>query len=119
MITSMREHKGALYLGGVTNNKIGRLVLDGADRLDRSRQLLEESVSMFFRRREKETPTMPLEGALGPNGRLDDAEAFAIAAPEAICVQRDGPLLVSSGSEVLRIGHWGQAPERWAILMPR
>jgi ribose transport system permease protein len=32
MITSMREHKGALYLGGVTNNKIGRLVLDGADR---------------------------------------------------------------------------------------
>jgi ribose transport system permease protein len=31
MITSMREHKGALYLGGVTNNKIGRLTLDGAD----------------------------------------------------------------------------------------
>ena len=31
MITSMREHKGALYLGGVTNNKIGRLVLEGAD----------------------------------------------------------------------------------------
>ena len=31
MITSMREHKGALYLGGVTNNKIGHLVLDGAD----------------------------------------------------------------------------------------
>ncbi|MGE0503557.1 MAG: ABC transporter permease [Rhizobiaceae bacterium] len=31
MITSMREHEGALYLGGVTNNKIGRLPLDGAD----------------------------------------------------------------------------------------
>jgi len=31
MITSMREHKGALYLGGVTNNKIGRVVLSGAD----------------------------------------------------------------------------------------
>ena len=31
MITSMREHKGALYLGGVTNNKIGRLALPGAD----------------------------------------------------------------------------------------
>jgi ribose transport system permease protein len=31
MITSMREHKGALYLGGVTNNKIGRLALGGAD----------------------------------------------------------------------------------------
>jgi ribose transport system permease protein len=32
MITSMREHQGALYLGGVTNDKIGRLMLDGADR---------------------------------------------------------------------------------------
>ena len=32
MITSMREHEGALYLGGVTNDKIGRLRLDGADR---------------------------------------------------------------------------------------
>jgi ribose transport system permease protein len=31
MITSMREHRGALYLGGVTNNKIGRLALDGAN----------------------------------------------------------------------------------------
>ena len=31
MITSMREHKGALYLGGVTNNKIGRLRLAGGD----------------------------------------------------------------------------------------
>ena len=32
MITSMREHEGALYLGGVTNDKIGRLPLDGADK---------------------------------------------------------------------------------------
>lgn len=31
MITSMREHAGALYLGGVTNDKIGRLALDGSD----------------------------------------------------------------------------------------
>ena len=31
MITSMREHKGALYLGGVTNNKIGCVRLAGAD----------------------------------------------------------------------------------------
>ncbi|MBX4922266.1 hypothetical protein HJA76_21745 [Rhizobium bangladeshense] len=30
MITSMREHEGGLYLGGVTNNRIGRLTLDGA-----------------------------------------------------------------------------------------
>ena len=31
MITSMREHKGYLYLGGIQNNRIGRLKLDGAD----------------------------------------------------------------------------------------
>lgn len=32
MITSMREHEGALYLGGVTNDKVGRLELDNADK---------------------------------------------------------------------------------------
>ena len=31
MITSMREHKGWLYLGGVSNDKIGRLRLANAD----------------------------------------------------------------------------------------
>ncbi|WP_438751030.1 ABC transporter permease [Pararhizobium sp. O133] len=29
MITSMREHKGYLYLGGITNNRIGRIRLEG------------------------------------------------------------------------------------------
>ena len=31
MITSMREHKGWLYLGGISNNRIGRLRLTGRD----------------------------------------------------------------------------------------
>ena len=31
MITSMREHKGYLYLGGVSNNRIGRYKIEGAD----------------------------------------------------------------------------------------
>jgi ribose transport system permease protein len=30
-LTSMREHKGYLYLGGLENNRIGRVKLDGAD----------------------------------------------------------------------------------------
>ena len=30
-ITSMREHRGYLYLGGVTNNRVGRIKIDGAD----------------------------------------------------------------------------------------
>jgi ribose transport system permease protein len=31
MITSMREHKGWLYLGGITNNRIGRIRLSDRD----------------------------------------------------------------------------------------
>jgi ribose transport system permease protein len=31
MITSMREHRGYLYIGGISNNRIGRLKLDGVD----------------------------------------------------------------------------------------
>jgi ribose transport system permease protein len=31
MITSMREHRGYLYIGGIHNNRIGRLKLDGVD----------------------------------------------------------------------------------------
>lgn len=30
-LTSMREHKGYLYLGGLENNRIGRIKLDGRD----------------------------------------------------------------------------------------
>jgi ribose transport system permease protein len=33
MITSMREHRGHLYLGGIMNNRIGRLKLEGVDPL--------------------------------------------------------------------------------------
>jgi ribose transport system permease protein len=31
MITSMREHKGHLYIGGIFNNRVGRLKLEGGD----------------------------------------------------------------------------------------
>lgn len=31
MITSMREHRGYLYIGGISNNRIGRYKLPGAD----------------------------------------------------------------------------------------
>lgn len=31
MITSMREHRGYLYVGGISNNRIGRYKLEGAD----------------------------------------------------------------------------------------
>ncbi|HSY85721.1 MAG TPA: ABC transporter permease, partial [Verrucomicrobiae bacterium] len=31
MVTSMREHKGFLYVGGILNNRIGRYRIPGAD----------------------------------------------------------------------------------------
>ncbi len=31
MVTSMREHKGYLYIGGILNNRIGRYRIEGAD----------------------------------------------------------------------------------------
>jgi hypothetical protein len=68
---------------------------------------------MLFRRK-REALSMSLEGALGANGRLDEAEALRVTAPDAICVDRAGRLLVSSGSHVLRLERWGQEPEVWA-----
>ncbi len=56
---------------------------------------------------------MTLEGALGPNDRLDEADAIPMAEPEAVCVDRAGELLVSSGSRVFRIRQWGNTPELW------
>ncbi len=68
---------------------------------------------MFFRGDKQKTITMTLEGALGPNGRLDEADAIPMAAPEAICVDGGGQLLASSGSNVFRIQQWGKKPELW------
>jgi ribose transport system permease protein len=31
MVTSMREHKGYLYVGGILNNRVGRYRIPGAD----------------------------------------------------------------------------------------
>jgi ribose transport system permease protein len=31
MITSMREHRGYLYLGGISNNRIGKYQIPGSD----------------------------------------------------------------------------------------
>lgn len=32
MITSMREHRGELFIGGITNNRVGRYEIEGANR---------------------------------------------------------------------------------------
>lgn len=69
---------------------------------------------MLFARRKQAPPSMTLEGALGPNRRLDDAESLPFTAPEAICVSGAGQLLLSSGREVFKLSNWGGTPELWA-----
>lgn len=69
----------------------------------------------FFRRSaRRQPPPMTLEGALGPNRRLDEAAAMAVEAPDALCVTAEGALLLSSGAGVLSLDAWGDAPRPWA-----
>ena len=69
---------------------------------------------MFFRARNSAPPPMTLEGALGPNDRLEAASAMRAPAPDALSVAADGSLLFSSGASVLKLRAWGQPPEPFA-----
>ena len=71
---------------------------------------------MFFRPGRQAPPAMTLEGMLGPNSRLDDAVGICIETPDALCVNADGRLLVSSGERVLALEAWGGEPETWALF---
>ncbi len=68
----------------------------------------------FFRPR-RQPPAMTLEGVLGPNGRLDEAAAMKVDAPDALCAAADSRLLFSSGARVMALRAWGDEPETWAI----
>ena len=102
MITSMREHRGYLYLGGIANNRIGRYKLDGADPEFRAvRPALGEepviaALKTFTDRllgRGDATITVPsFDGALKPNQILEKAEIVAqFDAPEDLAT--DGKAL--------------------------
>ncbi len=113
MITSMREHRGYLYLGGIANNRIGRYKLDGADPgLRPVRQALGEeqviaALKAFADRllgRGDATITVPsFDGALKPNQILEKAEIVAqFDAPEDLAT--DGKALyIADGARVLRL----------------
>ena len=85
MISSMREHKGYLYIGGVSNNRIGRIKVSGADGELRGAQavvgsalvigpskiadFIADRVRDFFNPGEAELNVPPLEGPLKPKRR--------------------------------------------------
>lgn len=56
---------------------------------------------------------MTLEGVMGPNGRLDEADGMRVDAPGALCVS-GGNLLYSSGNAVYSLPGWGAKPKKWA-----
>lgn len=68
---------------------------------------------MFFADRKSLPPAMTLEGVLGPNRRLDEADAVTVRSPSALCVAKNGSLLFSSGTDVLVMHKWGRPAELW------
>lgn len=73
----------------------------------------------LLRSKRTPAPTMTLEGLLGPNGRLDQAERVLVDNPDALCVTRDGHLLFSSGTRIMSLDKWGSEPAVWATLDAR
>ena len=82
-ITSMREHRGYLYLGGVTNNRIGRIKLADADPNwtgrnsywgERQMIPLKKALDRWLGRGEASITTPPMDGAFRPNDLLDAAD---------------------------------------------
>lgn len=78
------------------------------------RKLLGPRAMMPFFRPRRPPPAMTLEGMLGPNGRLDDAAAMRVDAPDALCAAADRRLLFSSGARVMALEAWGGEPMTWA-----
>ena len=71
---------------------------------------------MFFSTRRQEAPAMTLEGVMGPNGRLDEAEGIRVEAPRALCVTCRGSLLCSSDNAVYSLSGWSAKPKKWAAF---
>ena len=88
MITSMREHKGALYLGGVTNNKIGRLRLDGADPRWTGPEAIGGKAERALLGGTERCAVDDLEGVLGPNNRLEEARWISHRRPRGALRRR-------------------------------
>lgn len=70
-------------------------------------------MSFFFKSKKSKPPAMTLEGVLGPNSRLDEAQAMPVERPDALAVTADGLLLFSSGHSVHALSRWGVAPRPW------
>jgi sugar lactone lactonase YvrE len=121
MVTSMREHKGYLYLGGLYNDRIGRLKLPDADPNWTSQSFywggpnehagskVRGVVDGFMGGRGEHSITVPvMDGALKPNDYLERSRGIATIPRPTISLPSGGDVFLTSGVEVLRRGADGK-----------
>ena len=116
-LTSMREHRGYLYLGGITNNRIGQISFRPPTPNGRgnpiggpSMNLLQRAVDEWFGRGEASITVPPMDGAFRPNDLLDSATT-ALEIPEPDCLaETSRGLVVSSGRSLFSIDRPDGAP---------
>ena len=118
-INSMREHRGYLYLGGVTNNRIGRI------RLRRRRSGMDwpgillgsapmnpfqKAADRWLGRGDASITMPPMDGAFRPNDLLELAPPIIeTSAPDCLAVTSQG-IVVSSERSMLSVDRRGGAP---------
>ena len=109
----MREHKGHLYIGGIFNNRIGRLKLEGADPAWTGPTVLlgahvigalARTLDNVLGRGEAAVTVPPLDGALRPNRMLDEARRLPLAEVDSIARRLESPDGVA-GKEVYVLEH--------------
>ena len=103
MITSMREHRGHLYLGGIMNNRIGRYKIPGPIRISSNMTVaggrgvigaLRTFTDQLLGRGAAAITVPIFDGALNPNQILEQAETFAeLEAPENLATDGTSLLL--------------------------
>ena len=111
MVTSMREHKGYLYVGGILNNRIGRYKIPGADPnwtglssyWGSDAMILDPLLDLF---RGKAVTIPPMDGALRPNTALDEAEILNACEEPDNLVSAAGQAPFSSGKQIFATDRW-------------
>jgi hypothetical protein len=116
MVTSMREHKGWLYVGGILNNRIGRYRSPVPIRAGPARIVLGKEAMIFdpildiFRGKAVTIP--PMDGASGPTPRWTRPTPCWRLLRRTTSRSTARDLLFSSGSDVLSLAPGSQSRSR-------
>ena len=111
MITSMREHKGSLYLGGIADDHHRSLSFArGRSQLARLPRLLGHQIDVargdgyeYVGRGDAAVTFPPMDGALRPNQRLEEAHVVMEARAPDNLILHHGEVLFSSGRDLRKL----------------